>query len=105
MTVADFVNSLGPLPTSRAEHTLVLAKELARGAEEGLWGPTFHTMQSDTDGSDVMPADKNVAEYMRCRWGNPHIGKRLNMLEAGGYVVKSGYAQSKLTPQAFSLLD
>lgn len=105
MTVQEFVNSLGELPSLRREEDRRLAQELVLGTYENLWEPTILTVGSSTVGGEVQPTDPNLREYMTLRWGDSNIGRRLQRLEGRGYIISLGNGREKLTPLAFDLVD
>ncbi len=77
----------------------LLAKEMVLGVHRKLWTSTIQTMPSDTVGGEVVPVG-DLAKYLEKRWGDRHIGHRLQLLRGHGYI--HGYT---LTQAAFDLLD
>lgn len=97
MNVGDFVARLREtaLPNNPMGRVRTLAKELAEGAVEGMWGADIRTFRGSI-------TDENVQFYLGHRWD----GQFPNLL----LLVTNGYLQSDtntiyLTKAAFDLLD
>ena len=89
-----------PIPSGDVARIKLLAKELALGVHRNLWTSTIQTMPSDTVGGEVVPVG-DLAKYLEKRWGDRHIGHRLQLLQGHGY-IHGGYT---LTQAAFDLLS
>ena len=57
------------IPSGDVARIKLLAKELIMGVHRNLWSSTISTMPSDTDGNEVAPVDRNLANYLEKRWG------------------------------------
>ena len=92
------------IPSGDVARIKLLAKELIMGVHRNLWSSTISTMPSDTDGNEVAPVDRNLANYLEKRWGDRHIRHRLELLRGHGYVAYSG-KRNTLTQATFNLLS
>ena len=88
------------IPSGDVARIKLLAKELIMGVHRNLWSSTISTMPSDTDGNEVAPVDRNLANYLEKRWGDRHIRHRLELLRGHGYVD-----HNTLTNVAFALIN
>lgn len=88
-----------PLPSGDVARVKLLAKELALGVHKNLWHSAILTMPSDTVSGEVVSVGDH-AEYLEKRWGDRHIGRRLQLLQGHGYVKVNA-----LTKAAFDLID
>ena len=91
-----------PIPDGDVLWVKLLAKELVLGVYRKLWSSTILTLQSDTAGNEVTPRDRKLANYLEERWGDRHIGHRLELLRGHGYIYIDHYT---LTSAAFDLID
>lgn len=95
-----FLEERGEIPSGDVAKVRLLAKELIMGVHRNLWSSTISTMPSDTDGNEVAPVDRNLANYLEKRWGDRHIRHRLELLRGHGYVD-----HNTLTNVAFALIN
>jgi hypothetical protein len=89
------------LPNNPMSRVRVLAKELAEGAVEGLWGYGISTFRSEVN-------EPPVVRYLQARWGD--------QIPYWGLLIGSGYAQEtfdafnkvngfRITEKAFDLIE
>jgi hypothetical protein len=86
-----------PLPTHPMARIRTLAKELAEGATQGLWGVIISTFRGVIN-------EETVHNYLAQRWDGkaPHLG----LLIANGYLTTdTSTNEIYLTRTAFDLLD
>ena len=89
------------LPNNPMARVRVLAKELAEGAVEGVWGYTISTFRGQVN-------DRQPALYLQERWGDqlPNLG----LLLGSGYIQETLDPYNKvngfrLTEKAFALVE
>jgi TIR domain-containing protein len=89
-----------PLPKNAMVRVRTLAKELAEGASEELWGSVPYRFFRD----DVFPMNEQVGVYMERRWNGHQPGAFL--LISNGYLQQVGEsALYGLTKAAFDLVE
>ncbi|MBN8619496.1 MAG: toll/interleukin-1 receptor domain-containing protein [Anaerolineae bacterium] len=103
-SMENFLASVGQraLPHNPMQRVRVLAKELAEGAAQGLWGVGIGTFRG-------MPNDTAVQQYIQARWGDalPNLG----ILVSYGYLSFNAHAGSSsqgelvIMKAAFDLID
>jgi hypothetical protein len=98
-----------PPPANPNEHVEALAYDLAYGAQNRIWAPTFSVLKSskgETWASSVQ-TEQTVADYLNRKWqGNAPTS---DQLEAHGYLriqsqLPSGQLNYQLAEKAFSLV-
>ena len=100
----EFIRSLPELPSNDIARIRLLAKELASGVHWDLWPATIVTLPSDTVGGELVPLDTNLSEYLRERWGDSNVGRRLTLLQGHGFVNRARYDTFRVSGDAFDLL-
>ena len=88
------------IPSGDVARITLLVKELALGVHRGLWHSTIQIDYSDDVPGEVAPIERELTDYLKKRWGDRHIGHRLELLRGHGYIDHYG-----LTSAAFDLID
>lgn len=85
------------LPRQKAARVKALAKELAEGAIEELWLPSFYV-------TDFEKPECHLRHYFRDRWGGYAQAPSMSLLRAAGYLdyVKGLH---RINTRSFDLLD
>jgi hypothetical protein len=99
---------LRELPKHPMARIRTLAKEMAEGAAENLWGVelgVFHFPEYDDEqGKVYLPNSTNMQEYLLVRWGSFREYPSIVLLGQNGYVtIDRNYFT--LTKAAFDLID
>ena len=89
-----------PIPSGDVARIKLLAKELIMGVHRGLWHSTIQVDYSDDVPGEVAPIGRELTGYLKKRWGDRHIGRRLELLRGHGYVD-----HNTLTNVAFALIN
>ncbi|MBZ0301867.1 MAG: toll/interleukin-1 receptor domain-containing protein [Anaerolineae bacterium] len=117
MTLDEFLDRVTqrPLPNSRIAQVRTLAKELAEGAAEGLWGTSFVTRRDDNQesgiGSAFHPENEAMARYVAQRWQNKAASSlpSLTLLSTNDYLKVENFDRFRtiftITRAAFDLID
>ena len=87
-----------PLPQNRMAQIRILAKELAEGASNKLWGVQIDLQPSRVSGGEYIPLSDFLRKYLFQRWNTEELDSGL--LHSNGYL--EGH---KIVKAAFDLLD
>lgn len=97
MELQEFLTKVGgrPLPNNPMARIRTLAKELAEGAAEGVWGASFSIFRGAVN-------EEPVHRYLTERWHDdfPHLALLIN-----NDYLKEGTNELYITKAAFSLLE
>src|SRR5689334_17970865 len=85
-----------PLPENPMARVRLMAKELAEGASEGIWGTQLGIFRGSLAGEKFL-------EYLEQRWGKQAPG--LGLLVSNGYLTEVDSQNVLLTKSAFELLS
>ncbi|PJF41104.1 MAG: toll/interleukin-1 receptor domain-containing protein [Chloroflexi bacterium] len=98
MTLEEFITKVTqrPLPNDRMARVHTMAKELAEGALEGLWLPSFEGR---------LRFEYSLNQYVEKRWGSLDEAPPLPLLEVNGFLQPAGERSYKITSAAFELLS
>lgn len=89
-----------PIPDGDVLWVKLLAKELVLGVYRKLWSSTIQVDYSDDVPGEVAPIGRELTGYLKKRWGDRHIGHRLELLRGHGYID-----HGTLTQAAFDLIE
>lgn len=110
------------VPRSAIGRIRMLARELAEGSAEGLWGVRFDAREFDLEGEQpegetvegtprkrLLPSDETLRHYLRKKWDNYRAFPEFYLLERNGYLTLEHedrfWLTYALTQAAFALIE